>query len=43
MGFLETTILWDSQTGKALYNAICWLDDRTTDLVHLFTEKTSNK
>uniref|UniRef100_A0A0R3RT10 glycerol kinase n=1 Tax=Elaeophora elaphi TaxID=1147741 RepID=A0A0R3RT10_9BILA len=37
----ETTILWDSKTGKAVYNAICWLDDRTTDLVRLFIKKTS--
>ncbi|VDM94605.1 unnamed protein product [Onchocerca ochengi] len=39
----ETTILWDSKSGKPLYNAICWLDDRTTDLVHSFIEKTSTK
>ncbi|KAK6103232.1 glycerol kinase [Brugia pahangi] len=39
----ETTILWDSKTSKPLYNAICWLDNRTTDLVNLFIEKTSNK
>ncbi|VBB31312.1 unnamed protein product [Acanthocheilonema viteae] len=39
----ETTILWNNRTGKALYNAICWLDDRATDLVQLFIEKTSNK
>ncbi|OZC10042.1 carbohydrate kinase, FGGY family protein [Onchocerca flexuosa] len=38
----ETTILWDGKSGKPLYNAICWLDDRTTDLVHSFIEKTSN-
>uniref|UniRef100_A0A915PKF9 Probable glycerol kinase n=1 Tax=Setaria digitata TaxID=48799 RepID=A0A915PKF9_9BILA len=39
----ETTILWDCETGNALYNAICWLDNRTIDLANLFIEKTSSK
>lgn len=28
----ETTILWDRETGKALYNAIVWQDRRTMDV-----------
>ena len=29
----ETTVVWDTNTGKALYNAIVWPDTRTTALV----------
>jgi len=29
----ETTVLWDHETGKALYNAIVWTDTRTQGLV----------
>ncbi|KAL9059490.1 MAG: hypothetical protein Q9162_001188 [Coniocarpon cinnabarinum] len=29
----ETTIVWDSETGKTLYNAIAWPDTRTAGLV----------
>ncbi len=29
----ETTILWDKQTGKVLYNALVWLDARTQETV----------
>lgn len=29
----ETTVLWDYETGKALYNAIVWTDTRTQGLV----------
>jgi len=28
----ETTILWDRETGKPIYNAIVWQDRRTADL-----------
>ncbi len=28
----ETTIVWDRQTGKPIYNAIVWQDRRTADL-----------
>ena len=28
----ETVIAWDSQTGKPIYNAIVWQDDRTQDV-----------
>jgi glycerol kinase len=29
----ETTILWDKNTGKALNNALVWLDARTQETV----------
>lgn len=29
----ETTIVWDKETGKPLYNAIVWLDNRTVGTV----------
>lgn len=29
----ETTVLWDSETGETLYNAIAWPDARTKDIV----------
>lgn len=29
----ETTILWDSTTGKPLHNAIVWSDGRTAEVV----------
>jgi glycerol kinase len=29
----ETTLVWDSETGKTLYNAIAWPDTRTKNLV----------
>lgn len=28
----ETLVAWDSQTGKPIYNAIVWQDDRTKDV-----------
>ena len=28
----ETTVLWDKNTGKPLYNAIVWQDTRTSDI-----------
>ncbi|MFG6178414.1 glycerol kinase GlpK [Halomonas sp. THAF12] len=30
----ETTLLWDRETGKPLYNAIVWQDRRTADHCH---------
>ena len=45
----ETTILWDKNTGKPIYNAIVWQDRRTSDycntlktqgLEKIITEKT---
>jgi len=38
----ETTILWDKYTGKALHNALVWLDARTQETVD-FLLKQSNK
>lgn len=29
----ESTVVWDSKTGQALYNVIVWMDNRTKDLV----------
>lgn len=29
----ESTVVWDSKTGKALYNVIVWMDNRTKDIV----------
>ncbi len=28
----ETTVVWDAQTGKPVYNAIVWLDKRSSDI-----------
>lgn len=28
----ETTVVWDAETGKPVYNAIVWLDKRTGDI-----------
>ncbi|CAN7982476.1 unnamed protein product [Ixodes hexagonus] len=36
----ETTIVWDKFTGKPLYNAIVWLDNRTVDTVERLLDKT---
>ncbi|EWC45775.1 hypothetical protein DRE_05112 [Drechslerella stenobrocha 248] len=36
----ETSIVWDSRTGKALHNAIVWCDSRTTHHVRHFKTKT---
>ncbi len=38
----ETTILWDKNTGKALHNALVWLDARTGETVD-FLLKQYNK
>jgi glycerol kinase len=35
----ETTILWDSETGLPLYNAIVWNDDRTSELCEGLAEE----
>uniref|UniRef100_A0A3B1JE08 glycerol kinase n=1 Tax=Astyanax mexicanus TaxID=7994 RepID=A0A3B1JE08_ASTMX len=39
----ETTIVWDKETGKPLYNAIVWLDLRTQTTVKSLIEKTPGK
>lgn len=38
----ETTILWDKTTGKALYNAVVWLDTRTHSTVDELLSKCGN-
>jgi glycerol kinase len=30
----ETTLIWDKQTGKPVYNAIVWQDTRTDEICH---------
>ena len=35
----ETTLLWDSKTGKCIYNAIVWQDRRTTNLCDKLKKK----
>jgi glycerol kinase len=30
----ETTVVWDKQTGKPIYNAIVWQDTRTDEIIH---------
>lgn len=39
----ETTIVWDSKTGKPLYNAIVWNDTRTSKLVSQLINKCGGK
>lgn len=39
----ETTILWDRTTGKPLYNAILWLDIRTSTTVDEVLSRIKNK
>jgi len=35
----ETTVVWDKTTGKPIYNAIVWLDNRTKDLCKKLKKK----
>jgi glycerol kinase len=35
----ETTIVWDKETGKPVYNALVWQDRRTTDRVEELEEE----
>lgn len=39
----ETTIVWDKLTGQPLYNAIVWLDTRTSSTVDKLIAKTPQK
>ncbi|XP_017875009.1 glycerol kinase-like isoform X2 [Ceratina calcarata] len=39
----ETTVVWDSITGEPLYNAIGWMDMRTTATVDEILKKIRNK
>ncbi|CCW69483.1 unnamed protein product [Phytomonas sp. Hart1] len=38
----ETTVVWDRDTGKPLYNAIVWSDARTYDVVKKVTKEIGN-
>ena len=35
----ETTVAWDKNTGKPLYNAIVWHDSRTKEIVNELKKK----
>lgn len=39
----ESTIIWDRHTGKPMYNAIIWMDVRTSSTVDALVAKSSNK
>uniref|UniRef100_A0A0N5AME3 Probable glycerol kinase n=1 Tax=Syphacia muris TaxID=451379 RepID=A0A0N5AME3_9BILA len=39
----ETTILWDKESGKPLYNAIVWLDNRTAKTAELLIKTIPGK
>lgn len=39
----ETTVVWDSVTGEPLYNAIVWMDMRTTTIVDDILRKIRNQ
>ncbi|XP_014223181.1 glycerol kinase-like [Trichogramma pretiosum] len=39
----ETTIAWDTQTGKPLHNAIVWMDMRTTSIIDELLKKVRNQ
>ncbi|XP_076680792.1 glycerol kinase 3 isoform X3 [Andrena cerasifolii] len=39
----ETTVVWDSVTGEPLYNAIVWMDMRTTSIVDDILKKIRNR
>ncbi|CAK9811838.1 Glycerol kinase 3 [Anthophora quadrimaculata] len=39
----ETTIVWDSITGEPLYNAIVWMDMRTTSIIDDMLKKIRNQ
>lgn len=39
----ESTVVWDSVSGKALYNVIVWMDNRTKDLVDQMIDATPGR
>lgn len=39
----ETTVVWDKNTGKPLYNAIVWHDTRTKDIVEKLIKENGSK
>merc|ERR1719361_3382709 len=39
----DTTVLWDTQTGKAIAPCIVWQDTRTSDIVHAMSDRLGSK
>lgn len=39
----ESTVVWDSVSGKALYNVIVWMDNRTKDIVDQMIDSTPGR
>ncbi|RWS03470.1 glycerol kinase 3-like protein [Dinothrombium tinctorium] len=39
----ETTVVWDRETGKALHNAIVWLDNRTKSIVDSILDRIPDR
>lgn len=39
----ESTIIWDRHTGKPMYNAVIWMDARTSSTVDELTAKSADK
>lgn len=39
----ESAVVWDSVTGKALYNVIVWMDNRTKDIVDKMIDSTPGR
>lgn len=39
----ESTIIWDRHTGKPMYNAIIWMDARTSSTVDELAAKSADK
>ncbi len=39
----ETTVVWNKDTGKPLYNAIVWLDNRTAALCNSMEKELGSK
>lgn len=39
----ETTLVWDKTTGKPLFNAIVWLDMRTSSTMDQLLDTVPNK
>ena len=39
----ETTLVWDKTTGKPLYNAIVWMDNRTESICKQIEDEHSSK
>lgn len=39
----ETTVVWDRATGKPLYNAVVWLDNRTSAICSAWEERVGGR